>query len=846
MKNARKFTAALLAFFLVFNVTPPMASAIEEETGPTDNGTAWESVSSCTESETLYTAAENESSISVGGESFSTSDSTEQERAGTTWSFPEGTYAFRNYGNTNRWMDIQQNLTTPGAHVQQYAFGSSPADVYSASGLFKITRYENLSYAYIIRLVINPNLTLSITSDGSVVTKEIPANDEDVTVNDVFYITYSTNGCRLRSAANSKYIAANATTASGAAGAPDSFLIGVSYSDLDNQALWVPEGYITLIDEGIYAFKNDGNTNRWMDTQGDSDEAGAHILQYAYGTSPADSFSRGGLFKISRVGDTGRYIIRLMTNNLLTLSVSGSEIITKTISPYDSQVAAADTFHIIYYKDTYMIRPYNSSYVITAKNSTASGSAGAPNSYLTTVAKSSATVRARWEMDKYEGTDRSGANFDHPSPAYAGTSFSFTPTVWSTLIGYNIPHVSVRPGYGNVSTEWDASTLTCTATLHDDSTDYLSVKIYNEAGTDYIDNTLSLTISLLVAEDKYLIKNRALGNYMQLDNNIDFEGDITGEIMELFAFDGEEYQWWQFWHIRDGYYRIELADTYKVITVQTSKENENSLLILDGYTGRPAQKWKITLSSSGNYVFRPMSAVPHDTDWCMRAGDEMLLIEGRNVMHQAYTNDSNYMDEWVLAWIASASSVELEGQKKSNWCWAASARMFAKHFYPSVSYTQNQAVAHVKGSEVNDGGNRNEAQTAINYYVSSVTNDVVLETVIKDYQIYSEENLVNFLNDGYVVYIARSWYSDIDNPNSRYGGHASLIYGYVVMNGKYWFLVNDPLPLNQGKAKIISYEKLCNGFEPYDGEDVDDGVWYASIVIDTEYADDTEPYYFDK
>ena len=49
MKNARKFTAALLAFFLVFNVTPPMASAIEEETGPIDNGTAWESVPSDTE-----------------------------------------------------------------------------------------------------------------------------------------------------------------------------------------------------------------------------------------------------------------------------------------------------------------------------------------------------------------------------------------------------------------------------------------------------------------------------------------------------------------------------------------------------------------------------------------------------------------------------------------------------------------------------------------------------------------------------------------------------------------------------------------------------------------------------
>ena len=268
--------------------------------------------------------------------------------------------------------------------------------------------------------------------------------------------------------------------------------------------------------------------------------------------------------------------------------------------------------------------------------------------------------------------------------------------------------------------------------------------------------------------------------------------------------------------------------------------------IQQSYSNLSRKKWKITKSSSGAYILRPKSGESYDTDWCMCAGDQFLgITDGLNVEQKAYVNNDSYKDEWILVRIGYASSVMGEGQQKSNWCWATSARMFSKHSYSSVTYTQTDAVTHVKGSAVNRGGTRAEAQQAINYYISNI-NGASLDTVIKEYVVYSEENLVRFLDDGHVVYIARGWYDDMDDPNSRDGGHATLIYGYTVIDSEIWFLVRDPWPVDEGETYMISYEKLCKGTDYKPGEESDNGVWYASIVINTSYVNETIPYYFDK
>ena len=86
-----------------------------------------------------------------------------------------------------------------------------------------------------------------------------------------------------------------------------------------------------------------------------------------------------------------------------------------------------------------------------------------------------------------------------------------------------------------------------------------------------------------------------------------------------------------------------------------------------------------------------------------------------------YANDANYSDEWEL-FTGTANWVKLEGQEKSNWCWAATARMFAKNYHPLVTHTQSDAVMYAKNLDTpeNQTGDLFDAKRAINYYAETV------------------------------------------------------------------------------------------------------------------------------
>jgi hypothetical protein len=220
------------------------------------------------------------------------------------------------------------------------------------------------------------------------------------------------------------------------------------------------------------------------------------------------------------------------------------------------------------------------------------------------------------------------------------------------------------------------------------------------------------------------------------------------------------------------------------------------------------------------------------------------FINGVNVEQREYTNDSDYKDEWVLVEIMACSSIQCEAQKKFNWCWAASSRMFSKNYYPTVSITQNQAVNYVKGSEIDEGGTNTEAMEAMNYYVSNISG-ASLNTETTYYEIYSESTVRQFIDDGNVIYIGIGWYSDINDSSSRTGGHAVVLYGYTKIGNKYWYLIRDPWPVLFGESYFISYEKLCNGRNPQDWENYNTGVWEDAVIITTSYSNNTIPYYFD-
>lgn len=81
--------------------------------------------------------------------------------------------------------------------------------------------------------------------------------------------------------------------------------------------------------------------------------------------------------------------------------------------------------------------------------------------------------------------------------------------------------------------------------------------------------------------------------------------------------------------------------------------------------------------------------------------------------------------------------------------------MFSKNYYPAITRTQSDAVVHIKGSEINATGSHIEAMNAMDYFVIEITGGIGLNTITTRPNVYDEETVQQFLDEGHVLYISR-------------------------------------------------------------------------------------------
>ena len=352
-------------------------------------------------------------------------------------------------------------------------------------------------------------------------------------------------------------------------------------------------------------------------------------------------------------------------------------------------------------------------------------------------------------------------------------------------------------------------------------------------------------------DNTFFIQNAKHYGYIQLNiSNSSGENGSSNASIEHWTFTDGDHQRWLIQPRANGYYSIISVDTGKALSVPSGHELSTSAsLIQEQYTGNDRQLWKIITTNDGRCKIKAKSAESSGSDLVIAMGDSGS--NGASIIQSSYVYDDNYADEWYLAEIGYASDVQVEGQQKVWWCWVTCARMFAKHFYPAVSYTQEQAARYAlrnvvsEGSEAeayNLGGDTKQTQEAIAFYLST-TSSLYVETQENNQSIYSEATLLRFLDDGYVVEVGRINYPNLDKEQQGYG-HGVLIYGYVTIGTEHRFLVRDPAPMNIGSSYMMSYGKLCIGQNAQWGEESDYGVWETSVVVKTTYSNDVIPYYF--
>jgi hypothetical protein len=118
--------------------------------------------------------------------------------------------------------------------------------------------------------------------------------------------------------------------------------------------------------------------------------------------------------------------------------------------------------------------------------------------------------------------------------------------------------------------------------------------------------------------------------------------------LELFGFKGEDYQKFTLEHVVDGYYKI-ITVCGKVLSIHEDYVNDERYIWQAFYGGWDFQHWKFEKTDRGTYVIRLQSSEPYDPDWCMSAGDGVIISDGRNVEQREYDeNDGDYKDEWLM------------------------------------------------------------------------------------------------------------------------------------------------------------------------------------------------------
>ena len=752
--NYKKITAVLLVLLLVLGICPGTAFAEPAQTShpsgslePTETAQPIQADDEATRMEETVSAEAFSPLIPIDEEPAAGINATAATASTASATIADGIYAFKNITNTGRWMDTQYDSTQAGYHMQQYAYNPSPATSSALYALFKVTHAG--SGRYIIRLMLNNELSFGV-SGSDILTKTIAVDDSDVPTSDMFYINYdsASGGYTIEPCANPGYlVAARQTTASGSAGAPNSYLLAVPKSSSSSySATWQPHVYTGPIDfgdvyphyipDGVYAFANVNNDGLWMDTQQDKILPGYHIQQYAYPTNPTEAFERGGLFKIKRDGTSNRYIIRSMLNNRMTMTTAGTygtDIITEELTAYDDDVSTADMFYINYDATigTYTVEPCSDpGYVIAARQTTASGASGAPNSFLTLVSKSSTSYSPDWFLHRYMGEDQAGGVASN-SVHTAGITRTVTAISWSTVVGANEQYLYIGSDQANIATgTWSESDYKLYVSPHDEGDFRVFVDV-RKNGVNAHRFAIDLRVELPVAEGTYFFQNASLDDFVQIATSDSPNYSTNGIKVEIRDLAGGDYQKWNLIHTTDGVYKIKSVQSELVLSVADTSTYSYYTIVQENDVNATRQLWTFSQTNSENYAIRPLSGVANN--YCMVASGGILTDDGYGIVQSVYTNDTDYHDEWILHRMLPLCGYELD---------------YMPELWGGIVGNNCNCYAYAINNQIDKEGNliyKQQPGQYAGYEDVTVDADEIITRVLDDFEEFNNENLTNLV-----------------------------------------------------------------------------------------------------
>ncbi len=400
------------------------------------------------------------------------------------------------------------------------------------------------------------------------------------------------------------------------------------------------------VEDGVYKIKNVSN-GLYLDVDNGKTTAGTIVQHW---TAAGEANIQNQLFKITYIrtlGSSNYYTIRPMSNSGMGLVYNGTNLILEKISEVDDSynILHRNQFALQNMGDGYNIYGYDVSKPNSDRVYLKSPSGATVGTSFTTTPQDTDNSN-RWVLEKYTGAEiRTIKVTNSASTMITGETFDFDACVQNSRPKVNGPIV-----YSVVNND-EKETATDKAEINS-STGVLTAKkagkirvVIRYSGEPDIWWYWNVTIEDSM-EGTYFIQNRHYEMYAQVDDGNAPSYKKDGGIMEIFPFDGGDYQRWKFTHVGEGYYKITSAISGYAITVPSGEEdNDNVDLILTPYTGSNNQKWRITLTSHGSYKIKAKSSTARDLVMDMETA---VYKEGLNIRQRKYANNTSYKDEWRL------------------------------------------------------------------------------------------------------------------------------------------------------------------------------------------------------
>lgn len=335
--------------------------------------------------------------------------------------------------------------------------------------------------------------------------------------------------------------------------------------------------------------------------------------------------------------------------------------------------------------------------------------------------------------------------------------------------------------------------------------------------------------------DLFLSIDKSVSNINQ--DQISIKADSL--VLDSIIYDSEIQQW-NVRYLNNGYYKITSRISHKSLAIPAGNENaNNSQIVQESYSGLDRQQWSLSVSNSGFIVMRPKSSESYPTsDWAIAVKTNENGIP-KSVVQNVYVNNSNMNDEWTFN-KTTDTGAPLRPQEMSNWCWVASAEMFAKNYYRVLHYSQSDVVEYVKGDIVDVAGNNIDITSAIYKFSSSYSPSVI---AFGGEYIYSCSMLMEFIDDGHVLAITIGEYNQLNSSRNPLNSHEVLVYGYVTINDTVMVMIRNPAPEDVGRTQLIAYDDLVFSTSIF-GNTTHYFVWTHSISCATSYYLNWSPNYF--